>query len=173
MITIEQYRDRSDRLYKSHRERWLTQLQKSMPRGVKLQMERTEILPFTKNQFGAWLWKQIQLQVILCPYCRAPIDVLSMEMDHSTPFSRGGGPGFDNLRCICARCNRVKADLTSDEYILLIAFLEGPGAPLRKKIEGALINGSIGKMSRFFPRDKAKRPAKVPQQRLDLEIGEF
>ena len=47
---------------------------------------------------------------------------------------------------------QVKGELTSDEFRLLVAFMEGPGAYFRQRLEGTLINGGVGKMMRRFPK---------------------
>lgn len=174
MISIDDYKVRTNKLFERNRERWKKRLLKSLPKGVTLQLSPSEILPYTRIDFQRWLWGQIQLGAILCPYCRAAIDVLSMELDHVIPLKRSGGPGLDNLEVICARCNKVKGELTGEEYKLVVAFLEGPGAHFRQRIEGILINGGVGNMLRNFPRHAKKSAgAKVRQNWLDFEVDEF
>lgn len=172
MISIEDFQTRSNAIFDANRARWRRKLETGLPKGVSLQIASHEILPYTRKEFGAWLWKRIQLGAIQCPHCRAAMDILSLQVDHMIPLSRGGGPGLDNLEPICHRCNTVKADLTRDEYVRLIQFFDGPGSTFRARIEGALINGSMAKMTRFFPR-APKKGTKLPQPRLSLELGEF
>ena len=172
MIDAAQYRQKVATLYNSDRERWRRKLQAGMPKGVKLALSASEVLPYTQAEFMKWLWTQIQFQAIPCPFCRVPIDVLSMQLDHKTPLRRGGSMAFENRECICKRCNQVKGELTREEFVLLVQFMEGPGAHFRQRLEGTLISGGIGKMMKHFPRGKAKD--KVVQDSLDLSgLGAF
>ncbi len=57
-------------------------------------------------------------QLELCYYCGNEfIDGTEREptLDHRIPKSRGGRRGT-NLVCACARCNRIKGNLTEEEY---------------------------------------------------------
>lgn len=124
------------------------------------------ILPFSRNKFHEWLWQQMGLQAILCPYCRTPIDILSMQLDHKTPLHRGGGPELDNLQAICKGCNGSKGEFTHEEYAALVAFMESAGVLFRKRLEGVMRNGGMATMTRFFPRKEKKAVAK-PTQYVD------
>jgi len=154
MIDVDQYRKRVAKLYSNDRDRWRKVLSKGLPENVKLDIPADEVLPYTQLEFQKWLWSQIQLQAILCPYCGAPIDILNMELDHKIPIRRGGTMAFDNRECICGRCNKVKGELTTDEFRLLVDFMSGPGAHFRQRLEGILINGGVGSMIRLFPKKK-------------------
>jgi hypothetical protein len=134
-------------------------LEKGIPKGVSLNIAPDAILPFGRREFQAWLWKLMGLQAILCPYCRTPIDILSMQLDHKTPLRRGGGPQIDNLQAICKGCNGSKGEFTHEEYSALVAFMESAGVLFRKRLEGLMRNGGMATMTRFFPRkDKKKAP---------------
>lgn len=176
MLTRDDFNLRGTKLFANLRDRWKARLQKSAPKGVVLNLQPDQILPFTRNEFLSWLWKEIGLQAILCPYCHAPIDVLSMQLDHKTPLNRGGGPHLDNLACICSPCNGSKSDFTHEEYSLLVEFMAGPGAHFRQRLEGVLRNGGMAKMMRFFPRKKSDKPPRkkaVQEPIYFSELGEF
>ena len=162
MIDLKQYQKRVAQLYDNDRARWRKVLQRGMPKGVLLDIAPADVLPYTQAQFGKWLWTQIQFGAILCPFCGAPIDILSMELDHKTPLRRGGGMKFENRECICRRCNQVKGELCREEFVLLVAFMQTDGAHFRTRLEGVLINGGVGRMMRHFPKaeNKGKKPAK-------------
>ena len=162
MLDTGQFQKRSSQLFESCRARWRKVLQKGLPKGVDLDIEPENILPFTRREFTAWLWKQMGLQAILCPYCRAPIDILSMQLDHKTPLRRGGGPELDNLQVLCKGCNGSKGEFTHEEYSALVVFMESEGAAFRQRLEGVMRNGSIGNMLRNFPR-KTKKAVKPTQ----------
>lgn len=158
MLTRDDFNLRGTKLFSNLRDKWKARLQKTAPKGVILDLMPDQILPFTRNDFLSWLWKQIGLQAISCPYCRAPIDVLSMQLDHKTPLKRGGSPHLDNLHCACGRCNKAKGEFSHDEYLLIVAFMEGPGVTFRQRLEGVLINGNMGNMMKNFPRKKSDKP---------------
>lgn len=173
MLDIDQFRERGNQLYESCRSRWKNKLVKSLPKGVKLNLRPDEILPFVRPVFIQWLWKEFGLQAHSCPYCTAPIDILSMQLDHKTPLRRGGGPEMENLQCICRRCNQIKGELTHEEFSALLLFMETGGGFFRSRLEGVLINGWQGGMMKFFPKGK-KQPRETVQPALNFqELGEF
>jgi 5-methylcytosine-specific restriction endonuclease McrA len=175
MIDMDQYRKRVAKLYADERTRWRRVLEKGVPKNVKLDLRPDQVLPFTQAEFGKWLWTQIQLNATPCPYCRAPIDILSMELDHKTPFRRRGGPELSNKHCICRKCNGSKGDFTHEEYLLIVAFMEGPGAHFRQRLEGVLRNGGLGNMMRNFPRKgkDGKKPQHTQEALYFDELGAF
>lgn len=160
MLDVEQFEKRANQLFESCRARYRKVLQKGLPKGMTmLDIKADSILPVSRREFHQWLWQQMGLQAILCPYCKAPIDVLSMQLDHKTPLRRGGGPEIDNLHAICKPCNGSKGEFTHEEYSALVAFMESAGASFRKRLEGVMRNGGMATMTRFFPR-KEKKAAK-------------
>ena len=175
MITPEQWQKRVAKLYSNDRDRWRKKLEKSLPKGVTLDLRPGQILPYTQRDFEAWMWTKIQLGAILCPYCRAAIDILNMELDHKIPLRRGGDMSFENRDLICARCNKIKQDFTYDEFAVIVAFMEGPAAHFRQRLEGVLINGGVGAMMRHFPHKKKAQsgPKKIQQSLYFDELGEF
>ena len=60
----------------------------------------------------------------ICPYCDKPVEPLSWSIDHLTPKNRGGSNSLDNLHLVCIKCNKVKGDLTDEEFKQLMAFLK-------------------------------------------------
>lgn len=160
MIDIEQYRKRVARLYSHDRDRWRAKLQSKAPHGVKLCIAPDQVLPYTQRDLEKWMWSQIQLQAILCIYCSAPIDILSLQLDHKTPLRRGGGPDLDNKQIMCARCNRSKGQFTHEEYLLIVEFMRGPAAYFRQRLESVL---SMGNSNMNFP-GKGKGKPKVERR---------
>ena len=41
---------------------------------------------------------------------------MTLRVDHMMPVSRGGTLGFENLCCSCDDCNRIKGELTAEEF---------------------------------------------------------
>jgi 5-methylcytosine-specific restriction endonuclease McrA len=52
-----------------------------------------------------------------CFYCGVALAAVSVAVDHRVPLSRGGTHALDNLRVICARCNRLKGTRTEVEHL--------------------------------------------------------
>ena len=177
MIDTDQFQKRTDTLYKTCRDRWKKVLEKGLPKGVSLDLKPDQILPFTRLEFQKFIWKELGLQARPCPYCRTPIDVLSMQLDHKTPLSRKGGPDLSNLQCLCKECNGSKGNFTHEEYTLLVEFMERQGASFRKRLEGVMRNGGMATMMRFFPKQKKgetrKKKTSKKQDSLYFELGKF
>lgn len=79
----------------------------------------------------------------ICTYCRAPA-ALDFQIDHLCPTSRNGAHDLFNLCICCQRCNRLKGNLTADEFIRLRKFLESlpPAASdglMRRLLRGAVV----------------------------------
>ena len=60
----------------------------------------------------------------ICPYCDKPVEPLSWSIDHKLPKNRGGSNELINLHLVCIKCNKVKGDLTDEEFKQLMAFLK-------------------------------------------------
>lgn len=161
MLDTDDFKKRANRLFDDNRTRYRKVLEKSLKKQkLDITLAPDQIVPFTRAKFTAWLWEQMKLQAFPCPYCRTPIDILSLELDHRTPLRRGGGPELENLEPICKRCNQVKGEFTREEFVIIVALLHGPAAYFRERLEGVMISGGIGKVMRHFPRaKKGDKPA--------------
>lgn len=51
-----------------------------------------------------------------CGYCAAPIDRITMSVDHVHPLHRGGTNDRANLLAACRSCNNLKSTYTVDEF---------------------------------------------------------
>lgn len=176
MLDTEQFKARANQLFESCRERWRKKLERELPKGVKLSIAPEDVLPFTRFEFHKWLWSQVGLQAVSCNYCRGPIDVLSLQLDHKTPLRRGGGTELSNLQCLCADCNRAKGAFTHDEFARLVHFMEGQGASFRDRLMGVLKMGGLGTQMKFFPQQKkaaGPRKQRKVQSALGFALGEF
>ena len=60
----------------------------------------------------------------ICPYCNKKIEPLLFSIDHKLPKNRGGSNELSNLQLIDIKCNKVKGDLTDEEFKRLMAFLK-------------------------------------------------
>ena len=54
-----------------------------------------------------------------CYYCNALLTSVNKTVDHMIPLVRGGSNTVDNKVPCCKACNRLKGDLTPDEFTLL------------------------------------------------------
>lgn len=59
------------------------------------------------------------LQSGKCGLTGRQLDFQSMQLDHITPKSRGGGNQIDNLRWVCKEANMAKRDLLDAEFVAL------------------------------------------------------
>jgi hypothetical protein len=75
--------------------------------------------PFTETKegrrTGRYIPRDIMLKVVrrdgqICQICNNPVRDNEVEFDHIIPFSKGGPVSADNLRLVCASCNREKRD---------------------------------------------------------------
>ena len=175
MLTTKDFERRANQLFESCRDRWRKKLNKGLPKGIQLNIKPEDVLPFSRREFQAWLWDAVGLQAIQCPYCRAVIDVMTLQLDHKTPLIRGGDPELANLQLLCKGCNGSKGNFTHEEYTLIVIFMEGPGASFRQRLEGVMRNGGMATMMRFFPRDKSKqkRPTKVQDSLEFTDLPDF
>ena len=60
----------------------------------------------------------------MCSYCNKQIPYLDFSIDHKLPKNRGGSNELSNLHLVCIKCNKVKGDLTDEEFKQLMAFLK-------------------------------------------------
>lgn len=47
----------------------------------------------------------------LCPYCRRPVGLTNVSMDHGNPVSRRGSFALANISTMCQQCNTAKGSL--------------------------------------------------------------
>jgi 5-methylcytosine-specific restriction endonuclease McrA len=63
-----------------------------------------------------------------CAYCGQDPGTGRREVDHKTPFARGGAHSIDNLAIACRRCNNSKGEMTASEFLALPAYERTPEA---------------------------------------------
>ncbi|MFC3579117.1 HNH endonuclease signature motif containing protein [Sphingomonas hylomeconis] len=56
-----------------------------------------------------------------CPYCLAPIDAATAQLDHIIPLAAGGLHGVVNLTPCCGPCNMRKSSRPFDEWLAMLA----------------------------------------------------
>lgn len=172
MITEQMFDKRVGELYQQQRSRVKTKTYKTGARQGKVRVAG-QTIPFTKDELGLWLWRQMKTQAILCPYCSAPIDILTVSLDHHVPLRFGGEVGLENLRCICRRCNTLKSDLMPREWELFLIFLRTLPTYARTSIETRLMHatGGLSQRRQASAKGEAAAPAKPirAQRGLDYE----
>lgn len=100
--------------------------------------------PYSSEAFATWLLATIGCNAFLCPYCNAPLDALSMTLDHGLPLARGGDNKFSNLVPCCEDCNKLKHKLTGDEYLALREKLRELPPHVEANVLGRLRTGGLG-----------------------------
>jgi 5-methylcytosine-specific restriction endonuclease McrA len=64
-------------------------------------------------------WEQLKVlyeNTPFCFYCGIAVGPTEMCFDHRIPRSRGGATGISNICVACPGCNRLKWNLTPDEF---------------------------------------------------------
>lgn len=100
-------------------------------------------VPFDLDLLYAWLIAKYGPNAFLCPYCNAPLDVLSATLDHDIPL-RPGGNELTNLLLCCADCNGLKHKLTAAEYLEFRRKMRELPAHVEANILQRLRNGAMG-----------------------------
>src|SRR6185312_4198211 len=115
-------------------------------------------IEFTREEMTRWLWKNVGLHAVLCPYCHRPIDILSLTLDHVVPRSIGGRFCLDNMEAICQACNEQKGQMSAPGFMGLLRFLRDS---MSQYDQGVLLkrlkDANAGSRNRFF-RDKKPQP---------------
>jgi len=62
-------------------------------------------------------------QASICEYCHKLIEPLDYSIDHKTPLNKGGTNDIGNLHLTCIKCNKVKGDLTDEQFKDLMGYL--------------------------------------------------
>jgi len=172
MITLKQFNDSTSLKRRHMAERLKEKVWKSGKREGKVRRAKRE-LPFTLQEFRAWVMERMGLGAKRCFYCPRPIDCLSFEPDHYMPLELGGGVGLDNLVDCCEDCNRLKGAMPPDDFILLMAFMDtNISAAGRNDIKKRLRAGAMGIRQRHFPGEK-KPPQRVEPVAATKELDFF
>ena len=53
-----------------------------------------------------------------CYYCKQPLSISKITIEHKHPLSRGGKTVIENLAMCCEKCNLEKGDMTEKEYYI-------------------------------------------------------
>jgi 5-methylcytosine-specific restriction endonuclease McrA len=69
----------------------------------------------------AWLEQTLAAQDGVCALSGRHIDLLTCEVDHIQPETRGGTNELGNLRLVCTRANEAKGNMTDAEFFELCA----------------------------------------------------
>ena len=57
-----------------------------------------------------------RIDLKVCTYCGEPVDNTTRTTDHLIPESQGGIKSNDNRVPSCSRCNRMKGNMTVEEF---------------------------------------------------------
>lgn len=164
MIDPKQLRDRATQLYSDLKKRSRPTYWQSGPRQGKI-LWPGEDVPYSSEEFAAWLLKAVGYNAFPCPYCNAPLDVLSMVLDHDVALKKGGTNEFSNFKPCCRDCNELKGAMTAKDYVLFRAMLRQLSPAGESDLLKRLRFGLTGmRMSQQANAEKksagSKRPAK-------------
>lgn len=125
-----EFMKRSISVYNGMKERFGDQFFKHGKRKGQLRKAGRSI-PFTLEQFRAWLHGQLDWMELLgekerpkCEYCEVEVTIQNCGIDHVESVSRGGSLGLENLSArICQRCNQRKGELSRVAFKALYDFV--------------------------------------------------
>lgn len=115
MIEPRQVRERASKLFYDIKRRSAPKFWKKGRHAGKVRSHGMPV-PYTSDEFANWLLQAYGCNCFLCPYCNAPIDVLTMTLDHVIALEAGGGNEFENLAGCCSDCNVIKGKLSGEQY---------------------------------------------------------
>lgn len=100
-----------------------------------------------------------------CHYCKHPLTLWTMHVDHVAPVSRGGSDEPKNLVASCPRCNISKGERSLTEWKPDFVFL--PDADLQETIDEWAKSFEAYMQGRESKRQEIQ--AKYEQRRIDVE----
>jgi 5-methylcytosine-specific restriction endonuclease McrA len=163
MLTVEIFKERVTRLWDSQKR--MAAPKKFSPWAKRAGMIRRPAQPilFTRKDLEVWLWKRVGLNAIQCPYCKAPIDIMNLTLDHIVPRTAGGQFAIENMQETCADCNQRKGQLSHDAFARLLRFAESELSPydqtvLLKRLKAAH-HGAPERFNRHKAASKPQPPA--------------
>ena len=161
MITQKQFTAKVRALYHSQQSMASAKRWKSGKRKGQLRVPAQPI-NFDEYELRDWLWRKVGLNAVICRYCRTPIDILTLTLDHIVPRSLGGKFTLDNLDpFVCQDCNHRKGDMTQAGFLGLLewsrANLSGHDFDTLMKRLLAAHHGSLQRFHR--PKADGNRPA--------------
>lgn len=89
-----------------------------------------------------------------CSLCGKPIEYADMTVDHIVPVSRGGTNDWENMRCVCEDCNRLKGNRLDHEMytglvnVCSMKALADPDDELWNRMIRAKVRGTINQLRR-------------------------
>lgn len=133
---------------------------------------------YSSDDFATWLLETIGCNAFLCPYCKAPLDALSMTLDHDIALHSGGDNEKANLVFCCADCNTIKGKLPGKLYLAFREMLRALGPIVEAEILARLRVAEKGKKAiQQAAAEHAKKagtkalPKVVPPQKRPVFIG--
>lgn len=142
---------------------------------VRLAKKGLPLPQFTKEQLRHLLYLRLGEDyggAIRCKYCGKMCGVEEVHFDHAVPLIRGGSLDLSNIEFPCAQCNSAKGEMTPQEYLSLLTFLEQQ-IPLartdimhRLSTYGKLVSGK--RKADMMARNNGQLPPKKKKQKPPL-----
>lgn len=157
MIEPKQVRERALQLYRDIKKRSEPSYWKNGRLAGRMRWGGVPV-PYTRDDFATWLLTTIGCNAFLCPYCNAPLDVLSMTLDHNVALKANGTNEFNNLVACCADCNNIKGKMTGDDYLMLRKLLRTLAPPAEAEVLRRLRTGAMAqRMAQELAAQKAAK----------------
>ncbi len=116
----EALKKRAKQLYQSLRRRERERQRRGVPQALWSNLPKLE-MAFTSDELAYWLLRvSCRLrgggQVWQCPYTKSFLAIAEITIDHVTPLDRGGMTALDNFAVTDPRTNRIKSNLSPEEF---------------------------------------------------------
>ena len=174
MISSTQFDKRVKALYASQKKMAAPKKWKSGKRAGQIRVPGMPV-EFSEAQLKKVLMERVGFNVILCPFpfCKVPIDIISLTLDHVVPRMLGGGFTLSNMQICCANCNQMKGQISDHGFRMILTFAQKALDPYDfNTLMSRLKAASAGSGQRFF-RDKKKEEnvglILPPAKQMDLE----
>jgi 5-methylcytosine-specific restriction endonuclease McrA len=102
-----------------------------------------------------------------CNYCRAFVNLFTIQVDHRVPLVRGGDSKLSNLAPACEPCNDAKGNLLDTEFLDLMAFLENHSSI---HIRPSVLE-RLAKAEKLAAVHRARLAHRKYERQLELEIS--
>jgi len=168
MPLVEAFQRRTSDILSSMRSRFRGKWNKKKTRLLQVGRE----VPIDLEEFRAWVVARLGGTPDgcgQCEYCGRPLDAMDFRVDHRLPVSRGGDLGLANCVFSCDECNRVKGQLSGDEFRWLLEVVSRMSTVAQKDVKERLKMGAGFRRLRFFGKQAKNPPPLAASQQLPLE----
>ncbi len=136
-------------LHRNQRTHDLKGIPKHLHPGIKTRLD------FSSHELAAWLHqKQIAPLVWRCPYVGDILALAEITIDHIAPLSKGGPTQLSNFAVTKGRTNRIKGNMSRDDYAMLRCVVDRFEPDVAQSIWNRMAQPPHAKMNEFRARKR-------------------